>query len=77
MNIQKEVIDLVAEQLNLKAENIKPENKFVEDLKADSLDTIEIVMSIEEKFNIQIPDKEAEKIETVKNAIDYVTKKKS
>ncbi len=77
MDTQKEVIDIVAKQLDLKAEDIKPENEFIEDLKADSLDLVELIMTFEEKFNIQIPDEDAENIQTVQKAIDYIKKKKS
>ena len=77
MDIQKTVIDLIAEQLNVKAENIKPNNDFIKDLKADSLDIVELVMSLEEKFDIQIPDEEAEKMQTVKHIIEYIQKQKS
>ena len=77
MDIQKEVIDIVAKQLDLKTEDIKPENEFIEDLKADSLDLVELIMLFEEKFDIQIPDEDAENIQTVKKAIDYIKKKKS
>ena len=77
MDTQKEVINLIAKQLSLEAENIKPQNEFIRDLKADSLDIVELIMSFEEKFNIQIPDEDAEKIQTVQNAIDYINKKKT
>lgn len=77
MDIQKEVIDLITEQLNLKAEDIKLENEFIKDLKADSLDVVELVMSVEEKFDIQIPDEEAEKMYTVQSVIDYIKKNKT
>ena len=56
----------------LKKEDVKPEASFVEDLGADSLDTVELVMALEEEFDIEIPDEEAEKITTVQSAIDYV-----
>ena len=77
MDIQKQVMDLIAKQLNLKSEDIKTEYEFVKDLKADSLDVVELVMSLEEQFDIQIPDEEAEKMTTVQNIIDYIKKKKS
>ena len=56
----------------MKEEDVKPEASFVEDLGADSLDTVELVMALEEEFDIEIPDEEAEKITTVQSAIDYV-----
>ncbi len=77
MDIQKTVLELTAEQLNLKPADIQPESEFVKDLKADSLDVVELIMSLEEKFDIQIPDTEAEKMQTVKNFIDYIQKQKS
>ena len=77
MDVQKEIVDLIAEQLNLKVEDIKPENHFIKDLKADSLDMVELVMSLEEKFNIQIPDEEAENIQSVQNVINYIKSRKS
>jgi acyl carrier protein len=62
----------VCEQLGLKEEEVTPEASFVEDLGADSLDTVELVMALEEEFETEIPDEEAEKITTVKEAIDYI-----
>ncbi|MBF4102940.1 acyl carrier protein [Gallibacterium anatis] len=63
---------MIVEQLGVKEEEVKPEASFVEDLGADSLDTVELVMALEEEFDIEIPDEEAEKITTVQSAIDYV-----
>jgi acyl carrier protein len=63
---------IIVEQLGVKEEDVKPEASFVEDLGADSLDTVELVMALEEEFDIEIPDEEAEKITTVQSAIDYV-----
>lgn len=63
---------IIVEQLGVKEEEVKPEASFVEDLGADSLDTVELVMALEEEFDIEIPDEEAEKITTVQSAIDYV-----
>ena len=73
MDIQKEVINLIAEQLNIKTENIKTTDKFIETLKADSLDVVEIIMTLEEKFEISIPDESAEKMTTIQDLISYVT----
>ena len=70
-NIQR-VTKLVCEQLGVKEEEVTPEASFVEDLGADSLDTVELVMALEEEFETEIPDEEAEKITTVKEAIDYI-----
>lgn len=72
MSVADDVKQIVVEQLGVDEEEVKPEAKFVEDLGADSLDTVELVMAMEEKFGIDIPDSEAEKIATVKDAIDYV-----
>ena len=76
MDIQKEIITLIAEQMNVKAENIKTENNIIDDLKADSLDVVEIVMTIEEKFEISIPDESAEKMKTIQDLIDFVKNNK-
>ena len=70
-NIER-VTKLVCEQLGVKEEEVTPEASFVEDLGADSLDTVELVMALEEEFETEIPDEEAEKITTVKEAIDYI-----
>ena len=74
MSIEERVKKIIVEQLGVKEEDVKPEASFVEDLGADSLDTVELVMALEEEFDIEIPDEEAEKITTVQAAIDYVTK---
>lgn len=72
-NIEQRVKKIVAEQLGVKEEEIKNESSFVDDLGADSLDTVELVMALEEEFETEIPDEEAEKITTVQQAIDYVS----
>jgi acyl carrier protein len=72
-NIEDRVKKIVAEQLGVKLEDVKNESSFVDDLGADSLDTVELVMALEEEFETEIPDEEAEKINTVQAAIDYVT----
>lgn len=71
-NIEQRVKKIVAEQLGVNEAEVKSESSFVEDLGADSLDTVELVMALEEEFNCEIPDEEAEKITTVKQAVDYV-----
>lgn len=71
-SIEERVKKIVAEQLGVKEEEVKNEASFVEDLGADSLDTVELVMALEEEFETEIPDDEAEKITTVQLAIDYV-----
>jgi len=74
-NIEERVKKIVAEQLGVK-EDIANDASFVDDLGADSLDTVELVMALEEEFECEIPDDEAEKITTVQQAIDYVEKKR-
>jgi len=71
-NIEERVKKIVAEQLGVKEEDVKADASFVEDLGADSLDTVELVMALEEEFETEIPDEEAEKITTVQLAIDYI-----
>jgi acyl carrier protein len=71
-NIEDRVRKIVAEQLGVKEEEVKSEASFVDDLGADSLDTVELVMALEEEFETEIPDEEAEKITTVQLAIDYI-----
>jgi acyl carrier protein len=70
--IQERVVDIVAEQMGVDKAGITRETAFVNDLGADSLDTVELVMEFEDEFDIQIPDEDAEKIQTVGQAIDYV-----
>ena len=72
MSIEERVKKIIVEQLGVKEEDVKPEASFVEDLGADSLDTVELVMALEEEFDIEIPNEEAEKITTIQSAIDYV-----
>lgn len=71
-DVSERVINIVAEQLGVDKEKIKPETSFVNDLGADSLDTVELVMELEEEFNVNIPDDAAEKIETVGQAIQFI-----
>ncbi len=71
-NTEERVKKIVAEQLGVKEDEVKNEASFVEDLGADSLDTVELVMALEEEFETEIPDEEAEKITTVQLAIDYI-----
>jgi acyl carrier protein len=72
MSIEERVRKIVCEQLGVTDEEVKSEASFVDDLGADSLDTVELVMAFEEEFEIEIPDEEAENIATVKNAVDYI-----
>jgi acyl carrier protein len=71
-DIEERVRKIVVEQLGVKEDEVSPESSFVDDLGADSLDTVELVMALEEEFETEIPDEDAEKITTVKQAIDYI-----
>jgi acyl carrier protein len=75
MALLEDVKEVVVEQLNVNPDEIKEDSKFVEDLGADSLDVVELVMALEEKFDIEIPDDEAEKIQTVQDVLSYVENK--
>jgi len=70
--LEEKVKEIIVDQLGVDAEEVTNEASFVEDLGADSLDTVELVMALEEEFNMEIPDEEAEKIKTVGNAIEYI-----
>ncbi len=72
-SIEERVKKIIVDQLGVDEADVKPSASFVEDLGADSLDTVELVMALEEEFETEIPDEEAEKISTVQAAIDYVT----
>jgi acyl carrier protein len=74
-DVQQRIIQLIADQLEKDPSEIKPEMSFADDLGADSLDLVELIMTVEEEFNIEIPDEDAEKIKFVKDAIDYVKAK--
>ncbi len=76
MALIDEVKEVVVEQLNVNPDEVKEESKFVEDLGADSLDVVELVMALEEKFDIEIPDTDAEKIITVNDALKYIEEHK-
>ena len=75
-DIKAKIKKIVADHLGIEEEKVTPESKFIDDLGADSLDTVELVMAFEEKFGIEIPDDAAETIQTVQNAIDYINSKK-
>ena len=72
-SVEERVRKIVVEQLGVKEDEVKNDASFVDDLGADSLDTVELVMALEEEFETEIPDEEAEKITTVQQAIDFVT----
>ena len=75
MGVEEKVKEIISEQLGVKKEEIKPESSFIDDLGADSLDTVEVVMALEEEFGIEIPDEDAEKMATVGEAIKYIEDK--
>jgi acyl carrier protein len=69
---QNQIIKMIADQLQIDEEQVKPDASFMDDLGADSLDTVELIMALEEEFDIEIPDSEAEKIRTVQQALNYL-----
>ena len=73
--VESQVKQIVVDHLGIEDSKVTPESKFIDDLGADSLDTVELVMAFEEKFGIEIPDDAAETIQTVQNAIDYIQRK--
>ena len=75
MSVSEKVKDIVVDQLGVSADEVKPEASFVEDLGADSLDLTELIMAMEEEFDIEIDDEDAQKILKVQDAIDYIEKK--
>jgi acyl carrier protein len=74
-SIQEKVKEIIVEQLGVNPEQVVPEAKFIEDLGADSLDTVELVMAFEEEFEIEVPDEDAEKLQTVGDVYKYVEEK--
>jgi len=70
--IEQKVKDIIVEQLGVNADQATPEAKFIEDLGADSLDTVELIMALEEEFGIEVPDEEAEKLQSVGDVIKYI-----
>ena len=74
MSVEQKVKEIIAEKLSVELEEVVPEASFVDDLGADSLDLVELIMSMEEEFDTDISDEDAEQITTVKDAIDYVNK---
>jgi acyl carrier protein len=75
MALEEKVKDIIVDKLGIAPEKVKPESHFIDDLGADSLDTVELVMAFEEEFNVEIPDDDAQQITTVQSAIDYLSKK--
>ncbi len=76
VNVEEKIKGIICEQLNVSEEDVVPGASFVDDLGADSLDQVELIMAMEEEFDISIPDEDAEKIGTVKVAIEYINKAK-
>ena len=71
-SVEERVKNIIVTQLGVKADEVKNESKFIDDLGADSLDTVELVMALEEEFDLEIADEDAEKISTVQEAVDYI-----
>lgn len=76
-DMQQKVVDLIVDQLGVDADSVTPDAHFIDDLGADSLDTVELVMAFEEEFDLEISDEDAEKLETVKDATDYLANRLS
>ena len=74
-SIEQKVKDIIVEQLGVNADQVTPEAKFIEDLGADSLDTVELVMAFEEEFSVEVPDEDAEKLQTVGDVVKYIEEK--
>lgn len=74
-SVEARVRNIIAEQFGVKAESLKPETSFMKDLMAESIDTVELIAALEEEFNVEIPDEDAEKNQTVGQAIEYMRKK--
>ncbi|HHE31813.1 MAG TPA: acyl carrier protein [Chlorobaculum parvum] len=74
--IKDKVYDIIVSKMGVNKDQVTPESKFADDLGADSLDTVELIMELENEFGVQIPDEDAEKIGTVQQAIDYIVNKK-
>ena len=75
MAVESKIKTIIADQLGVKPEEVTPNASFVDDLGADSLDTVELIMALEEEFNVEIPDEDAEKMKTVGDAIKYIEEK--
>ena len=77
MAVEEKIKSIIAEQLGVKVEEVTPQASFIDDLGADSLDTVELIMALEEEFSVEIPDEDAEKMTTVGDAIKYIDEKTS
>lgn len=77
MAVEEKIKSIIAEQLGVKQDEVTPEASFIDDLGADSLDTVELIMALEEEFSVEIPDEDAEKMTTVGDAIKYINEKAS
>lgn len=75
MSLEEKVKEIIVDKLGVDPEKVKPEAHFIDDLGADSLDTVELVMAFEEEFDVEIPDEDAQDITTVQAAVDYLSKK--
>ena len=75
MAVEEKIKSIISEQLGVKAEEVTPQASFIDDLGADSLDTVELIMALEEEFSVEIPDEDAEKMTTVGDAIKYIDEK--
>lgn len=75
MSVEEDVKKIVIEKLGVKPEEVTPEARFIDDLGADSLDTVELIMALEEKFEVEVPDEDAENLTTVGKAVEYIEKK--
>ena len=75
MGVEEKIKAIIAEQLGVKPEEVTPEASFIDDLGADSLDTVELIMALEEEFSVEIPDEDAEKMTTVGDAVKYIETK--
>ncbi len=75
-NIESQVVDVIVEQLGVDREKVTPDAKFIDDLGADSLDTVELVMTFEEKFSVEVPDEDAEKLKSVSDVVAYIKEHK-
>jgi acyl carrier protein len=73
--VEQKVVDIIVEQLNVNAEQVTADAKFIEDLGADSLDVVELVMAFEEQFGVEVPDEDAEKLQTVGDVVRYIEDK--